>query len=52
MFPEFIEKLTQSVVGENDSQEWTIFSLSTCSWCNRCKKYLTDKGIKYRYVDV
>jgi len=52
MFPEFIEKLTQIVGGENDSQEWTIFSLSTCSWCNRCKKYLNDKGIKYRYVDV
>jgi glutaredoxin len=52
MFPEFIEKLAQSVGGNNDSQEWTIFTLSTCSWCKRCKNWLTDRGIKYRYVDV
>ena len=52
MFPEFIEKLTQSVVGENDSQEWTIFTLSTCMWCKKCKQYLKDKNIKYRYVDI
>ena len=52
MFPEFIEKLTQSVVGKNDSQEWTIFTLSTCMWCKKCKQYLNDKNIKYRYVDV
>ena len=52
MFPEFIEKLAQEVSGENDGQEWTIFTLSTCSWCKRCKGWLSDRGIKYRYVDV
>ncbi len=52
MFPEFIEKLTHSVIGENDSQEWTIFTLSTCMWCKKCKQYLNDKNIKYLYVDV
>jgi glutaredoxin-like protein NrdH len=52
MFPEFIEKLAQSVGGENDSHEWTIFTLSTCGWCKKCKQYLNDKNIKYRYVDI
>ncbi len=52
MFPEFIEKLAQSVDGENDSHEWTIFTLSTCGWCKKCKQYLNDKNIKYRYVDI
>ena len=52
MFPEYIEKLTQSVVGEKDSQQWTIFTLSTCMWCKKCKAFLNDRGIKYRYVDL
>jgi len=52
MFPEFIEKLIQNVGGENDSQEWTIFTLSTCMWCKKCKTFLNDRGIKYRYIDV
>ena len=52
MFPEFIEKLTQSVIGEKDSQQWTIFTLSTCMWCKKCKTFLNDRDIKYRYVDL
>jgi len=52
MFPEFIEKLIQNVGGENDSQEWTIFTLSTCMWCKKSKTFLNDRGIKYRYIDV
>lgn len=52
MFPQFIEKLAQEVKGENDSQEWMIFTLSTCMWCKKCKQYLNDKSITYRYVDL
>ena len=52
MFPEFIEKLIKSDGGEIDSQDWTIFTLSTCMWCKKCKQYLKDKNITYRYVDV
>lgn len=52
MFPEFIEKLFQEVEGEKKSQEVSVFSLSTCQWCKRCKNYLNDKDIKYRYIDV
>ena len=52
MFPEFIEKLTQNVGGENDSQKWTIFTLSSCQWCHKCKRWLSERNVKYRYVDV
>lgn len=52
MFPEFIEKLAQEVNGEKDNQNWMIFTLSTCSWCKRCKTWLNEKGVKYRYVDI
>jgi len=52
MFPEFIERLTQEVKGEKDTHNVTIFTLSTCSWCKRCKVWLNERGIKYRYVDI
>jgi glutaredoxin len=52
MFPEFIEKLTKSVVGENDNHDIIVFSLSTCSWCKKGKNFLNERSIKYRYVDL
>ena len=52
MLPEFIEKFVQEVNGENSAHDITIFTLSTCMWCKKCKTFLNDKGIKYRYVDV
>ncbi|MFX0074795.1 MAG: glutaredoxin family protein [Candidatus Hermodarchaeota archaeon] len=52
MFPEFIEKLAQEVQGENANHNVTIFTLSTCQWCKKCKSWLNEKGVKYRYVDV
>ncbi|NVM44463.1 MAG: glutaredoxin family protein [Candidatus Lokiarchaeota archaeon] len=52
MFPEFIERLAQEVKGEKDAHNVTIFTLSTCMWCKKCKTFLNDRGIKYRYVDV
>jgi glutaredoxin 3 len=29
-----------------------IYTTPTCGWCMRTKDYLTDKGIKYKEVDV
>ncbi|MBY9009774.1 MAG: glutaredoxin family protein [Candidatus Lokiarchaeota archaeon] len=29
-----------------------MFTLSTCMWCKKCKSFLNDRGIKYRYVDI
>jgi len=52
MFPEFIERLAQEVKGEKDKHNVTIFTLSTCMWCKKCKVFLGERGIQYRYVDI
>ena len=52
MFPEFIEKLFQEVEGKNSSQEVSVFALSTCQWCHKGKKFLNERNIKYRYIDI
>jgi len=49
---ELIDKLSVSVKGENDKRAVTIFTLSTCMWCKKCKRWLDERNIKYRYVDV
>ncbi len=51
-FPDFISELAQDVVGKKDKHAVTVFTLSTCQWCKKCKRYLNDKEIKYRYIDV
>ncbi len=52
MFPEFIERLAQEVKGENESYNVTIFTLASCMWCKKCKTFLLEKGINYRYIDL
>ncbi|MFX0181315.1 MAG: glutaredoxin family protein [Candidatus Hodarchaeota archaeon] len=52
MFPEFISELFQEVKGKNDKQDVSIFTLSTCMWCKKCKRYLNEREIKYKYIDV
>jgi glutaredoxin len=51
-FPEFMKKLFEEVDGNNDKQEVSIFTLSTCGWCKKCKAYLKDRDIKYKYIDI
>ncbi len=29
-----------------------VYSLSTCPWCKKVKKYLDDKNVEYEFVDV
>ena len=29
-----------------------LFTLSTCSHCNRTKRFFTDNGIKIEFIDV
>ena len=29
-----------------------LYALSTCPWCKKTKKLLTDLGVEYEYVDV
>jgi glutaredoxin-like protein NrdH len=49
---ELLDKLMKNVDGQNDKHDVTIYTLSTCQWCKRCKAYLNDKNIKYKYIDV
>jgi glutaredoxin-like protein NrdH len=52
MIPEFIVELFNEVDGKNDSHEVSIYTLSTCMWCKKCKAYLKDRDIKYKYIDI
>ena len=48
-----INELSQVVEGENGAEEdIVIFTLSTCMWCKRCKYFLNEHKMKYRYIDV
>ena len=48
-----IEKLAKKVDGEKgDNDNIVVFSLSTCMWCKKCKTFLNDRNMKYRYIDV
>ena len=50
---ELIEKLANEVSGENgEDEKILVFTLSTCMWCKKCKRYLDEKSMKYRYIDV
>ena len=52
MFPQFMMDLFKEVDGKKDKQDVSIFTLSTCMWCKKCKSYLKDRDIKYKYIDV
>ncbi len=52
MLPEFMVELFNKVDGKNDSHDVSIFTLSTCMWCKKCKAYLKDRDIKYKYIDL
>ena len=50
---EITEAISQVVEGENGAEEdILIYTLSTCMWCKRCKNYLDEHNLKYRYIDV
>ncbi|MEJ2271051.1 MAG: glutaredoxin family protein [Candidatus Bathyarchaeota archaeon] len=40
------------IKGENNKHSVFLYSLSTCGWCNKTKKLLKDKNVKFEYVDV
>ena len=52
MLPKFMVDLFNEVNGKNDSHKVNIFTLSTCMWCKKCKAYLKDRDIKYKYIDL
>jgi glutaredoxin-like YruB-family protein len=34
------------------TQEVTVYSTPTCTWCNAVKQYLQEKGVAFSEVDV
>jgi len=49
---EIIEKHAKTVEGSNKNRDITILTLSTCMWCKKCKAWLKDRDVHYKYVDV
>lgn len=50
---DLIENLAKTVEGEKANNEnILIFTLSTCMWCKKCKTFLNDRDMKYKYIDV
>ncbi len=48
-----IESSAKEVEGEKGAEEdIIIFTLSTCMWCKKGKRFLGDRHLKYRYIDV
>ncbi|MHA2039234.1 MAG: glutaredoxin family protein [Promethearchaeota archaeon] len=48
-----IEKLAKEVEGEKGLEDnIIIFTLSTCMWCKKCKRFLDDRNLKYKYIDI
>ena len=52
MTEELINKFAKLVKGKNDNKDILIFTLSTCLWCKKCKSYLNERDVQYRYIDV
>ena len=40
------------VSGKNSKHKVLLYALSTCAWCKMTKKFLSDSGVEYEYVDV
>ncbi len=40
------------VSGKNDKHKVLLYALSTCAWCKMTKKFLSDSGVEYEFVDV
>jgi glutaredoxin len=48
-----IESLAKEVEGEKGAeQNIIVFTLSTCMWCKKCKRFLDDRKLKYGYIDI
>jgi glutaredoxin-like protein NrdH len=43
---------TIKVRGKNNKHKVLLYAISTCVWCKRAKKFLTENNIEYEYVDV
>lgn len=39
-------------IAGNKNKKIFLFTLSTCIWCKKTKKLLSDLGLEYSFVDV
>ena len=49
---ELIENLAQTVEGSKKNRDITILTLSTCMWCKKCKAWLKEHDVQYKYIEV
>ena len=49
---ELIGKKAHTVEGSKKNRDITILTLSTCMWCKKCKTWLKEHDVQYKYVDV
>lgn len=50
---DIIKKNATEVGGENGADEnILVITLSTCMWCKKCKRFLNEQGMKYKFIDV
>lgn len=40
------------VSGKNNKHKVLVYALSTCAWCKMTRKFLSDSGVEYEFVDV
>jgi glutaredoxin len=40
------------VDGKNSKHRVLLYALSTCGWCRKTKKFLTDNSVAHGYIDV
>ena len=38
--------------GKNKKHKVLLYTISTCAWCKRAKRFLTENNIEYEYVDI
>lgn len=40
------------VLGKNNKHKVLMYAISTCVWCKRAKRFLTNHSVEFEYVDV
>jgi glutaredoxin len=40
------------IEGENKKHDVFLYTLSTCGWCKKTKRFLEEQRIEYKYLDI
>jgi len=43
---------TMVVDGTNKKNKVFLYTLSTCGWCKKLKSLLSEKSVRYEYIDL